>query len=66
MWLEIVCVLYMTIVVIIFFVFEKGNCLFQWSRFFELKFFFFCEQKKEQLSTQKKSIKINSIEKEFI
>lgn len=28
--------------------------------------FFFCEQKKEQLSTQKKSIKINSIEKEFI
>lgn len=27
MWLEIVCVLYMTVVVVIFFIFETGNCL---------------------------------------
>lgn len=34
MWLEIVCVLYMTVVVVIFFIFETGNC-------WKVNFFFY-------------------------
>lgn len=62
MWLEIVCVLYMTTVVVIFFIFETGNC---W-KVNSLFFLSIIDYHTTKYFSIKNSIKINSMKKEFI
>lgn len=62
MWLEIVCVLYMTVVVVIFFIFETGNC---W-KVNSLFFLSIIDYHTTKYFSIKNSIKINSMKKEFI